>query len=288
MLAKISACVYIRDSIELPFMLWESMSQLIPLVDEYIVMDLGSTDGTLETLKDLAARNRKIRLEYGSFNLERKEKTFADLSNQLVGMAKNDLVLQHQADEIFHEDLVKVFAKELEALSGGIPSDFKGLSFWRIQLENNFQRVKWYPHLINHFDLKERLSYIGDGMSTGRTGDAKICGDYPACDWKANFEGCPHQLPTEQMILDVSMTGGFLSQIPERRRKHAPIWKEDPEVLYLHGKAVNLQDWYNEEMGNPEWTRPESPFNIPAVLRPHVGSLRYQLREEILNKIREG
>ena len=282
---KVSACVFVKDSIENPFMLWESMHQLIALVDEYVVMDLGSTDGTLEALKVLAGKNPKIRLEHGVFDLSRREKVFADLANQLVGMASHDLVLHHQADEIFHETLVERLGDELSALRKGIPQDFRGLSFWRIQLENNFQKVKWYPHLINHFDIKGRLNYIGDGMSTGRTHDAKILSDYPSQDWQASYKANPERLPMSQMILDVSMTGGFLDQIPERRRKHAPIWGENPEVIYLHGHAVNLQSWYEQEQKNPEWTAQVSGFDLPAIMRYHVGKKRYVLRQEILDYI---
>lgn len=285
---KISACVFVKDSVENPFMLWESVSQLIPLVDEYVIMDLGSTDGTLEILKDLAGKNPKIRLEHGHFDISRREKVFADLANQLVGMAKHELVLHHQADEIFHENLVGELGGAFQLLREGIPSDFRGLSFWRIQLENNFQTVKWYPHLINHFDLKERLYYIGDGMSTNRTHDALVFSDFPSQDWQKVFKPNPSALPMHQMILDVSMTGGFLDQIPERRRKHAPIWKEPPEVIYLHGHAVNLQEWYEREQQNPQWTANTSPFNLPEVMRFHVGKKRYVLRQELLDKIAEG
>jgi hypothetical protein len=84
------------------------------------------------------------------------------------------------------------------------------------------------------------------------------------------------------------MIGGFLDNIPERRRKHAPIWGENPEVIYLDGHAVNLEEWHDREKRNPEWTAKTSPFNIPAIMRGLVGETRYHVREEVLSKIAEG
>jgi len=287
-LPKISVCVFVKDSIENPFCLWESMAILMPVAAEYIVMDLGSTDGTLETLKELAGKNPRIRLEHGSFHTM-DPSIFATLSNDLVGMAKNDLVLQHQADEIFHEDLVAMFCKEMEAVTNFSLSAFPGRNFWRYQLKNNFQVMKWFPQAVNHLDLKERMRYVGDGMSTARPWDAPFVGDFKDNrPWQQEFQHDPPDIPTNQMILDVSMIGGFLDNIPDRRRKHAPIWGENPEVIYLDGHPVNLQDWYDEQKVNPEWTMTASPFNLPAIMRPLVGKLRYKVRPEVLNMIAEG
>ena len=288
MLPKISACVFVKDSVENPFCLWESMASLIGLADEYIVMDLGSTDGTLEILEDLASNNHRIRIVHGSFHTNNPS-IFATLANDLVGMCKNEIVLHHQADEIFHEDLIDLMKADLAPLAERIPSDWPGMNFWRIQLENNFQRVKWMPHPINHLDLKRRLHHVGDGMNTDRPWAAPFVGDTKSGrPWEVEFKDYPHSLPTNQMVLDVSMTGGFLDNIPERRRKHAPIWGENPEVIYLHGHAVNLQEWHERESQNPEWTAKTSPFNLPAIMRDLVGETRYRVREEVLHQIAEG
>jgi hypothetical protein len=40
---NLSGCVFIRNTFNGAFCLFESMHQLLPLCDEFIVMDLGST-----------------------------------------------------------------------------------------------------------------------------------------------------------------------------------------------------------------------------------------------------
>lgn len=302
MLPKISVCCFIRDCNVGAFCLWESMASLMPFADEYIVMDCESTDGTLEILQDLAKRNPKIRIVHGTFMRGYEggrldPKIFADLANDLVALCRNDLVLYHQADEIWHEDLLALMKAELERLEAMrkiSPDDFArwpGMNFWRYQLQENFQNVKWWPHTVNRLDFKHRMVHVGDGMNTNRPADPPILGDYPAQDWQGGHKDHPATLPTHQMILDVSMTGGFLENILTRRQLHAPLWGESPDVLYgtiPGGAGVNIHKWMELQRWNPAWTQKESPFNIPAIMRGLVGDNLYHLREEIFERIANG
>lgn len=283
---KISACCFIKDNNAGAFCLWESMAMIMPLVDEYVIMDLGSTDGTLEMLEDLARMNPKIRIVHSTF-YKNDPSIFADLANDLTAQVTHDLVYYHQADEVMHEDLVTLFKAELIKLKAdGIPEGWPGINFWRYQLTANLQKMKWWPHPVNHFDLKSRMHHVGDGMNTERPWDAPFLGDVKSGkDWQTEYTPKPYSLPTNQMILDVSSTGMFLDNAREKRQKHAPIWKEPNDVLYIGGHARGLDDWYNEQMMNPDWVEPRSPFNIPEIMKGHVGKLRYEVRPEILERI---
>jgi hypothetical protein len=294
-LPKVSVCCFIRDTYVGAFCLFESMANLMPLADEFIVYDLGSTDGTLEELKNLASINKKIRIIEGKFfkddmeRLEQREKLFAQRANEVISMCRNNLVLYYQADEIWHQDLIEVLKRELHTLALGIKPNWPGFSFLRYQLQENFQKIKWWPHLVNRLDLKSRMNYIGDGMGTDRTFDAKLVCDYPNCDWEKMFSNAPMNMPLHQMILDVSMTGGFLNNIPTRRSLHAPLWNEDPNILYgVEGGSVNIHEWIDKQRHNPNWIKTESPFDIPQIMRYHVGKLNYELRQEIFDKIAKG
>ncbi len=300
MIPKISVCCYVKNNDSCGFGLWESMASLIPFADEYIILDCGSSDGTLETLKDLAVKNPKIRLEQGSLTVEdgsADARAFATKANDLVAMAKNDLVLYHQADEIWHDDLLTIMRSDLVNLAGGVPADWNGMSFWRYQLTENLQVIKWWPHLVNRLDRKERMNFVGDGMNTDRALKCDfvagykefVVGDGDPDPWQINFRGNPSELPTNHMILDISATGMFVENIVTKRHAHAPYWHESPDTIrFIDGSTRSLQQWMGEQYKNPNWFKSTTPFDVPSIIKELVGKDRYFARDSVLQQIANG
>lgn len=132
---NLSACVFIRNN-SAGFCLYESMATLLPLADEFLVLDLGSTDGTLETLREIESYNPKVKVLTGDWPTI-DAGVFATLANDLIAQCRYDKVLYYQSDEIWHEDLL---ARTEDMLRGG-SSD---LRFWRIQYKRNFQRTSGF------------------------------------------------------------------------------------------------------------------------------------------------
>jgi hypothetical protein len=287
---KISVCCFVRDNDACGFGLWESMAQLMPFASEYVILDCGSTDGTYETLLSLAAMNDRIRVEQSTFyraDGSTDNKIFAERANDVIAMAKNDLVLYHQADEIFHESLLERLHIDLTRLAAnGIPENWPGMNFWRYQLQENLQVVKWWPHSVNRLDRKDRLVHVGDGMNTNRPGDAPFVGDYGYCEWETVFKHFPPGLPTHHMILDISATGMFIDNILAKRRAHAPHWHENPDVLYgwMPG-GINIHEFLEQQAQNDKWILRETPFNVPAIIKGLIGARAYHMRPEIFDMI---
>jgi len=265
---NLSGCVFIKDCFKGAFCLFESMHQLLPLCDEFIVMDLGSEDGTLEVLKDIEAHNPKIKIVHSEF-YKLDAAIFAHLANDLVKMCSQPNVLYYQADEIWHENLISLTRQALEAGK-------RDLSFWRVQLKYNFQRIKWFPHPVHRIGRKENFVFDGDGMNTARTFDAEIVSNWGMgqfVKWGDEYKKSPVGLPLNEMVLDVSLTGGFLHNIPDRRRMHLPFWNE-PDVMPADEGSMGVNEWYEIQKKNLLWELHQSPFNIPQIMQWQLGRKR--------------
>ena len=281
----LSVCVFIRNTFKGAFCLFESMAQLMPLADEFIVMDLGSTDGTLETLLDIEKHNSKVRITYGMFQ-KNDASEFAKLANRVINFCNCSRILYYQSDEIWHEDLIKVTKEMLE-------TNIENLSFWRYQLRHNFQRIKWYPHIVHRIGTKESLNFVDDGMNSQGAQGVRMCSNWGSehfLQWGDRYKHRPVDLPTQEMILDVSLTGGFLENIPDRRKMHAPFWNEDPinPSMPADEEGMVLDRWIVKHRNDPNWHKQTTPFNIPEIMRYHVGKQRYELRPELLELLKMG
>ncbi len=279
---NLSVCVFIRDTFKGAFCLFESMAALLPLADEFIVMDLGSTDGTLEILQEIEEANFTVKLVQGEF-YKTDANVFATLANDLVAMCGNNNVLYYQSDEIWHENLVHLMRQEFEQ------GNFD-LKFWRVQLRENFQRIKWFPHFVHRVGHKNDFNFVGDGMNTDRYLEPKLCstingGMFPK--WGDEYKDKASELPLNEMIMDVSLVGAFLENIPERRRMHTPFWNEPITSMPSDEDGLSIDEWMARERGNNNWSKQKTPFNIPSIMHYHLGKPRYTLRPGLLQALKD-
>ncbi len=281
---NLSACVFIRDTFRGAFCLFEGMATLLPLVDEFIVMDLGSTkdEGTLETLQEITEANPKVKLVQGEFT-KIDANVFATLANDLIAMCQNDNVLYYQSDEVWHESLVGLMRQEFDQ------GNFD-LKLWRVQLRENFQKIKWFPHFVHRVGQRDNFNFVGDGMNTDRYLEPELCysnydsGMFPK--WGDEYKDKASELPLNEMILDVSLVGAFLENIPERRRMHTPFWNEPITSMPSDENGLSIDDWMAREQENQNWKLETTPFDIPAIMKYHLGKPRYTLRPELLQALK--
>ena len=291
----VSACTWVSNALIGAWGLFEAMAMLLPVVEEIIVLDVESSDGTYDLLADIQRYNPRVRVVGGTFPYL-DASAFVDVTNETIRSCANNIVLFFEADQIFHEDLVT-------CLPWYWGRGEYNLAFWVVQYERNFQRVKWFPHRFPMGGAKTEMVCIGDGV---RTPQSKAEQEYtgppiPTCsryigemaDWQREYPDVRDTAVRRRaeeaikpylhdMVLDVSMTGWCLEDVPTRRRLHAPFYHGD-----THLEGIPLEQWLEQERQNPEWTYTTSPFNLPVVVRYHLGKTRYTVRTELIKALQE-
>ena len=273
---NLSAATFIRNNYRGAFCLYESMASFLPFVDDMTILDCESTDGTYETLQEIADANPKIRVVRTKFSRQ-DASAFADIANDCVAAWEHESGLFWQADEIWHENLLRLLRQKLE-------EGHRDMTFWRYQLKENFQVMRWPPHPIHRLGTKGNFHFVDDGMNSNRVFEPPVCSNWDMgwfIKWGDEFRGRYPELPTHEMVLDVSAVGAFLNNIIGKRTLHAPMWHEQPNV-----DGEPLGRWMARERHNPNWSRKDTRFNIPQIMRWHLGRARYDVRPELIEALK--
>lgn len=93
----------IRNGIENGYPFVESILSALPLVDEYLMNDGGSTDGTYETLRRMEELFPKIKVYQIPDVKSVRWDCVSDVINRFIKEAKGDWIFLGNADELLHE-----------------------------------------------------------------------------------------------------------------------------------------------------------------------------------------
>lgn len=138
---SISATLIVRDACD---SIAECLQSFIENVDEVVVVDTGSVDGTLEVLEDLRRAHSHLRIEHFAWIDD-----FAAARNAALDHATGDWVLWIDADDVAEN------AHEFRRLAADQPDDVRavylpydvrpGTTFWRERLVRRGQYRWAYP-----------------------------------------------------------------------------------------------------------------------------------------------
>lgn len=145
---KVSGFTFGHNLIDGGYPIVEAIQSVLPYVDEMVVVDMESTDGTRALLEKLP-----VRIIDGVWDCKAGE-TLARAHAQNVE-CEGDLIWHFEADEVF--DLI-LSARIRELLNDG----FTNISVQRIQIEQNFQRIRWYPHWVHRIFPKGSVTKNGE------------------------------------------------------------------------------------------------------------------------------
>jgi len=249
----ISAFSYVHNAIEGGYPIVEAISAVLPFVDELMIVEAESTDGTMNLLTEIQAKQpNKIRIIGGSWGTGGGE-TLAHL-HSLHAACVNGIILHFEADEVWDPFLA-------HSVCAGVRNNTLGpdVRVWRLQIEQNFQRIRWYPEPVHRVFPKN--SVIKVGQTTDRdTG------------WLMK--------PETGFLWDC--TNCFRDNWIGRLDQQSKLRGDEPlNVMAVPGHASlpptmgDVSTW-SEFFEQDHWTWTETPLAIPDILKPLVGKAKYE------------
>ncbi|MHC4618403.1 MAG: glycosyltransferase [Planctomycetota bacterium] len=243
---SISGFSFVHDALTGGYPIAEAIRAVQPYVDEVVVVDMASTDGTRELLERLG-----VRIVDGRWGSEAGETLKA--AHALHCHCKGDVIIHFEADEVYSDKLLK-------RIRGLIWEGVTDISVCRLQLEQNFQRCRWYPEPVHRvFPCLLPITTIKAGHTTNRHDLAQV-------------------IPVEAGLL-WDITNCFRDNWIRRVENQAQLWNEEPKyrMVPLHMlHKVEIDKWQAQlRLSEAHWIWKETPFDIPAILRPLVGMTEY-------------
>lgn len=265
---RISGFTFIHNALDSGYPIIEAIRAVQSYVDEIVIIDMQSTDGTREILEQLAAYNNDDSTYVNFLGLSdhyppikildgfwgnQAGKTLRQAHLKYKECA-GDVIIHFEADEVFDDRLIQRVVKLIKAGQTDI-------SVHRLQIEQNFQRCRWYPEPVHR--IFPRLSSTRkDGHTTNRHDQAFVL------------------LPGDGFLWDI--TNCFRDNWLNRVKKQAELRNKKSQYLMtpIHTvlPAETDEGRIKQSLNDRLWTWTETPFNIPEILRPLVGVTRYEAR----------
>jgi len=259
----ISGFTYIHNALKAGIPIRESIKAVLTYVDEVVVVDAESNDGTreailkmctyscqknyleMETLKPL----RIIDAKWGTDGGETLKRLHA-----MNIECKGDVIVHFEADEVFDDKLISIIKDCYQ------DDDFGGYQVYRLQVEQNFQRIRWHPELVH------RVFKKGTITKNGHTTNSPSNSYMPAkCGFLWDVTNCFRDNWLARVDQQAKLRSG--TETPETNYRMVPLHFNEPIEL-TREQAI-------ERLKEPHWTWAETPLNIPEILKPLVGRVCY-------------
>lgn len=247
---KISGFTFGHNLIEGGYPIVESIGAVRPYVDEIVAVDIESTDDTPRILSRICDKVLSSTWE------GRDTTPRAFLKHVECG---GDIIIFFEADEVYDDNL-------LSEVIWAVERGHFSLEVWRLQVSQNFQRCRQYPIPVH------RIFPRGGGT------------------YHIHPTHLPDYIRMEVGI--VPQSAGYLWDCAnvfrdnwlQRKRNQSEIWG-DPRPLMVAEHFAEPNEISEEEelarLKQPHWEWTSTPFNIPKILEPLVGQVKYDPKIQV-------
>jgi hypothetical protein len=281
---RLSVFTALKNGVTLGYPFVESILSLLPICDEYIVLEGHSDDDTLywlERLRDRYPDKIKIHRSPWPQGLEGGS-SIAVMQDRALQLCRGKWAYLQQADEIMPPENLRYLQKliaprtPLERVIGR--RRFNSYTIDLMHVMDNFQRVatrycatpdhpqglRWSLRLVRLRPWARRfISSAGDG-------------------WSLKGLGCS-LIGTAQLPMPVVHVGHeFPINRVRKAISHASLYPEVERIEMMQRQIrdheENLRRY--EDEGNAALSR-ENPLQLPPILEPLIGQMEYRVREEL-------
>ena len=264
---KISGILTINNAISLGYPFIEAVLSVLPIADEFLINDGGSSDKTyfyLEKLKKTFPKKIKIfnKPHYPGDHWE----AIDECLEFLISKTKGSWLFEVQGDELWHEKDIFKIKQTIEDADKQDYNSIRTTLHW-----TNFQEINSYKYRNVRMlrKIKKLKSYYcGDDFQIGDSRN-------PAQGFTSH--NVPPELITDFVCYNFSGIV-FPGNVLERERSHVNFLarkQEDRKKVLKHLESGPIL----EQKPNPEIVK-----QLPALIQGVAGWDKYQVREELFDK----
>jgi glycosyltransferase involved in cell wall biosynthesis len=163
---KISGFTFVRNAVVFSYPLIESLSSLLPLCDEVIIVAGKSDDNTFEVLKSIQHPKIKIFETEWDMNLKKGGIIYSQQTNLALEKCKGDWCIYLQADEVLHEKDYDLILNDIQYINKN--PDIDGMLFRYKHFYGSYDYIgvgrQWYRREIRAFRNSGNIISWGDAQ----------------------------------------------------------------------------------------------------------------------------
>jgi len=264
---KISAIQPISNAISLGYPFIEAVLSVLPIVDEVLINDGGSSDETPFYLKKLKKTfPKKIKIFNKPYYPSNHWETIDECIKFLIDKARSEWIFEVQGDEIWHEKDILRIKKTIKHASEKGYNSVRTVCYWF-----NFQNISSYKY------RNVRIVRKIDNLKSYSGGDSFHIAVYDEPTKGFTSSNVPPELVTD--IVYFNFFGVAFPENAIARVKTAATFfarmDEDRQRAWESLKSRHLQ----KQEPNPEAVK-----QLPAIIQSLAGFKKYRVRDELFDK----